>query len=94
LILIIKKLHAYLLLPSMYKFEVICISVIIWQSVLLIEKTVVSGENHWPVAKQWQNWSHTDTFVLSTPLWSWCQYGVNNHGDIEPNDGHWNSCSW
>jgi len=30
------------------------ISVISWRSVLLVEETGVPGENHWPVASQWQ----------------------------------------
>jgi hypothetical protein len=31
------------------------ISVIPWQSVLLVEETGVPGENHRPVASHWQN---------------------------------------
>ena len=38
------------------------ISVILWQSVLLVEET---GENHWPAASHWQTLSHN--VVLSTP---------------------------
>jgi hypothetical protein len=30
------------------------ISVIPWRSVLLVKETGVTGENHWPVASQWQ----------------------------------------
>jgi transcriptional regulator of aromatic amino acid metabolism len=30
------------------------ISVISWQSVLLVEDTGVPGENHWPAASHWQ----------------------------------------
>ena len=30
------------------------ISVILWQSVLLVEETVEPGENHRPVANHWQ----------------------------------------
>jgi hypothetical protein len=34
------------------------ISVILWRSVLLVEETGVSGENHWrPVASHWQTLS-------------------------------------
>ena len=33
------------------------ISVILWQSVLLVEETGVPGENHWPVASHWQTLS-------------------------------------
>jgi len=33
------------------------ISVISWQSVLLVEKTGVPGENHQPVASHWQTLS-------------------------------------
>jgi hypothetical protein len=41
------------------------ISVITWQSVLLLEETGVLGENHWPVTSHWQTWSHN--VVSSTP---------------------------
>ena len=34
------------------------ISVISWLSVLLVEDTGVTGENHWPVASHWQTLSH------------------------------------
>ena len=34
------------------------ISVISWWSVLLVEETVVPGENHRPVASHWQTLSH------------------------------------
>jgi hypothetical protein len=34
------------------------ISVISWWSVLLVEETVIPGENHWPVASHWQTLSH------------------------------------
>ena len=34
------------------------ISVISWQSVLLVEETGISGENHQPVASHWQTLSH------------------------------------
>jgi len=40
------------------------ISVITWQSVLLVEETGVPGENHCPVARHWQTLSHN--VVLST----------------------------
>ena len=41
------------------------ISVILWQSVLLVEETGVPRENHWPVASHWQTLSHN--VVSSTP---------------------------
>ena len=41
------------------------ISAISWQSVLLMEGTGVSGENHRPVASHWQTLSHN--VVSSTP---------------------------
>jgi hypothetical protein len=41
------------------------ISVISWQSVLLVEETSVPGENHRPVASQWQAFSNN--IVLNTP---------------------------
>jgi len=41
------------------------ISVILWQSVLLVEETGVPVENHWPAASHWQTLSHN--VVSSTP---------------------------
>jgi len=34
------------------------LSYISWRSVLLVEKTGGSRENHWTVASHWQTWSH------------------------------------
>jgi hypothetical protein len=45
------------------------ITVILWQSVFLVEETVVPGENHQPVASHWQILSHN--VVLSTPRHEW-----------------------
>ena len=45
------------------------ISVISWQSVLLVEETRVPGESHWPVVSQWQTWSHN--VVSSIPRHEW-----------------------
>jgi len=42
------------------------ISVISWQSVLLVEETEVPRENHKPVASHWQTLPHNA--ILSTPL--------------------------
>ena len=44
------------------------ISVISWQSVLLVEETWLPGENHWPVASHWQILSHN--VVSSTLPWA------------------------
>ena len=41
------------------------ISVKSWWSVSLVEETGVHGENHWPVASNWQTLSHN--VVLSKP---------------------------
>jgi len=41
------------------------ISVILWQSVLLVEETRVPRENYWPVTSHWQTLSHN--VVSSTP---------------------------
>jgi hypothetical protein len=41
------------------------ISVVLWQSVLLMEETRVQGENHRPAANHWQTLSHN--VVSSTP---------------------------
>jgi hypothetical protein len=40
------------------------ISAISWLSVLLVEET---GENHRPVASQWQTWSHNDYIEYIPP---------------------------
>ena len=47
------------------------ISVISWQSVLLVEETGIPGENHWNAASHWQTLSHN--VVSSTPHLSWIQ---------------------
>ena len=44
------------------------ISVITWQSILLVEETRVPRENHQPVARHWQTLSHN--VVLSTHVFS------------------------
>jgi hypothetical protein len=41
------------------------ISVISWQSVLLVEESRVHGEKQWPAAGHWQTLSHNG--VSSTP---------------------------
>ena len=41
------------------------ISIISWQSVLLVEEIVVPGETHRPVASHWQTLSHN--VVSNTP---------------------------
>jgi len=33
-------------------------SAILWRSVLLMEETGVSGENHKPITSHWQSFSH------------------------------------
>jgi hypothetical protein len=40
------------------------ISDISWRSVLLVEETWVSGENHWSVASHWQTLSHNVVSIL------------------------------
>ena len=57
------------------------ISVISWQSVLLVEETRVSRENHWPTICHWQTLSHT--VISSTPRLS----GVWTHNIS--GDRHW-----
>jgi hypothetical protein len=49
------------------------ISFISWRSVLLVEETVVSGENHRPAASHWQTLSHN--FASNTPRLS----GIRTH---------------
>jgi len=41
------------------------ISIILWQSVLLVEETRVQGENHRPAESHWQTLSHN--IVSSLP---------------------------
>jgi hypothetical protein len=67
------------------------ISIILWQSVLLVEETRISGENHRSATSHWQTWSHK--VVSSIPRLSgiqirnvsgdrhWCigSYKSNNH---------------
>ena len=57
------------------------ISVITWQSVLLVEETIVPDENHWPGASHWQTLSHN--LVSSTPR----QSRVQTHN--VSGDRHW-----
>jgi len=45
------------------------ISVISWWSVLLLEETLVPGENHRPAVSCWQTWSHN--VVSNTPCHEW-----------------------
>ena len=49
------------------------ISVISWQSVLLVEKIGVPGENHRPVASHWQTFAYN--VVSGTPCHEW---GLNS----------------
>jgi hypothetical protein len=47
-------------------------SVLLWQSVLLMDETDVPGENHWPAASHWQTLSHNhDNVVSNTPRHEW-----------------------
>jgi hypothetical protein len=46
------------------------ISVISWQSVLLMEETGVPGWNHRPVASYWQTLSHNVVIDYTSP-WTW-----------------------
>jgi hypothetical protein len=57
------------------------ISVISWQSVLLVVETGAPGENHQPTASHWQTLSHN--VALSTPRLS----GIQTHNVSD--DRHW-----
>ena len=50
------------------------ILIISWRSLLLVEETRVSGENHWPAVSHWQTLSHN--VVWSTPCHEW---DLNSH---------------
>ena len=58
------------------------ISVISWQSVLLVEETREFGENHQPVASHWQTLSHNVTFVVLNTL-----SGVQTHNERKGSGG-------
>jgi len=61
------------------------ISVLSWQSVLLVEETRLPGEYHWPATSHWQTLSHkvvsntagyewdsqVQVVVNPTTIWSW-----------------------
>ena len=58
------------------------ISVILWRSVLLVEETWVPGQNHRPVAVNWNSLSHivaSSTFVVMTDCIHVCSYQSNYH---------------
>jgi hypothetical protein len=44
------------------------ISVMLWQSDILVEETGVPGDNNWPVASHWQTLSHN---AWNTPHHEW-----------------------
>jgi hypothetical protein len=46
--------------------------VISWHPVLLMEETEVPGENHWPVASQWQT---------NVKIWLYCHYVCDKNVD-------------
>ena len=55
------------------------ISVISWQSVLLVEETRGPGENHRPVTMHWQTLSHNVAHISLIEVWS---HNISG-------DGHW-----
>jgi len=57
------------------------ISVISWRSVLLVEETGVSGENHRPAASHWQIVSH----MLHRVHLAWAGFELTTVSD----DSHW-----
>jgi hypothetical protein len=74
------------------------ISVISWLSVLLVEETGVSRENHWPVASHWRTLPHIMAMVILKLLYHIMLYwvhpamsGVQIHN--LSGDRHWCTCS-
>ena len=57
------------------------ISIISWQSILLVEETGEPGKKHWPVASHWQTLSHN--VVSSTP-----HHEQDSNSQLS-GDGHW-----
>ena len=49
------------------------ISVMSWQSVLLVEENGVPRENHRPAASHWQTWSHD---VISSTSWTCLEFST------------------
>ena len=60
--------HIIMIMVMVFNATFNNISVISWQSVLLVEGTGVPGENHWPTASHWDTLSHN--VVSSTPRYS------------------------
>ena len=67
------------------------ISVLSWQSVLLVEETGVTGENHQPVASNLQTLSHNDMFYWVNLAWTGFELstlvviGTDCIGNYKPN---------
>ena len=58
------KVYCFANLTARLTYAPLNISVISWQSVLLVDETGVPGENHWAVAKHWQAWSNTKQYCI------------------------------
>jgi hypothetical protein len=54
------------------------ISVISWQSVLLVEETGIPGENHQPVASHWQTLSHIVVHLALIEIRTHTSVMINN----------------
>ena len=73
----------YLVYGMVFDTTINIISVISWQSVLLVEETGVPRENHQPVESHWQTLSHN--VVSSTPHY---KQGSNSQENFEDNIGN------
>ena len=61
------------------------ISVISWQSVLLMDETGLPGENHWPAASHWQTLLHNVVHLAEFELKMLVVMGTDGIGSCKSN---------